>query len=395
MLKFASRIQSLKASSIMEISAKAQELRMKGHDVVSLAAGEPDFNTPKEIQEAATQAMAEGITRYAPAPGFLAVREAISEMVTRENGYAVSPDEVTIVSGAKHGLYLAFQCLLDPGEAVLIPTPAWVSYSPMIELAGAEIIPLPLYEEDGYRPNTDRWKGLAIPPNAKGIILNSPNNPTGIVYSKEDLNRLVSWALQRNLWILSDEIYEKILYDGVTHTSVAALGPEAKNNTVTISGFSKSYAMTGWRLGWTIAPKDFSKKLASLQSQSNSHTTSFVQWAALTAAKLPPEFLAKTISEYDKRRHYCMKRLDGLKSFLTYTRPQGAFYLFVNLHPYLSKVKKTDFEFAQQILEQEHLALVPGSFFGKEQSLRLSYATSLTQLEKAFDRLENFLKKTS
>jgi len=395
MLKFSSRIQPLKASSIMEISAKAQDLKMKGFDVVSLAAGEPDFNTPQEIQEAVTRAMAEGITRYAPAPGFLAVRESIAEMVSRENGYDVSPDEVTIVSGAKHGLYLSFQCLLDPGEAVLIPTPAWVSYSPMIELTGAQIIPLPLFEEDGYRPNIDRWKGLAIPPNAKGIILNSPNNPTGVVYSKEDLTQLVSWALQRNLWILSDEIYEKILYDGVKHVSVAALGPEAKSNTITISGFSKSYAMTGWRLGWTIAPKEFSKKLASLQSQSNSHTTSFVQWAALTAAKLPPSFLETTIAEFDKRRHYCMQRLDNLKSYLTYTRPQGAFYLFINLHPYLSKTKKTDFEFAQAILEKEYLAVVPGSFFGKDHSLRISYATSIKQLEKAFDRLERFLKTSS
>lgn len=392
MLKFATRVQSLKSSSIMEISAKAQELKAKGFDVISLAAGEPDFNTPEAIQRAATQAMAEGITRYTPAPGFLALREVIAEMVTRENGYEVSPDEVTIVSGAKHGIYLTLQCLVEPGEAILVPTPAWVSYSPMVELTGAHIIPLPLFEEDGYRPNVDRWKGLAIPPNAKGIIINSPNNPTGVVYTKEDLTRLVSWALQRNLWILSDEIYEKILYDGATHTSVSALGPEAKNCTVTVSGFSKSYSMTGWRLGWTIAPKEFSKKLGALQSQSNSHTTSFVQWAAITAAKLPPTILQSMVTEFDTRRQYCMKRLDGLSNFLTYTRPTGAFYFFINLSKFLGPRKMSDVDFARTLLENEYLGVVPGSSFGKENCMRISYATSLKNLETAFNRLENFFK---
>lgn len=395
MLKFATRVQSLKSSSIMEISAKAQELKAKGHEVISLAAGEPDFNTPEPIQKAATQAMAEGITRYTPAPGFLALRETIAEMVTKENGYEVSPEEVTIVSGAKHGIYLTLQCLVDPGEAILVPTPAWVSYSPMVELTGAHIIPLPLFEEDGYRPNTDRWKGLAIPPNAKGIIINSPNNPTGVVYTKEDLNRLVSWALQRNLWILSDEIYEKILYDGATHTSVSALGPEAKNCTVTVSGFSKSYSMTGWRLGWTIAPKEFSKKLGALQSQSNSHTTSFVQWAAMTAAKLPPSILDGMVKEFDSRRQYCMKRLDSLSGYLTYVRPTGAFYIFINLAPFLTKKKMSDTDFAKALLEQEYLGVVPGSSFGKENCMRISYATSMKNLEIAFNRLEAFLKKHS
>jgi len=393
MLKFATRVQSLKSSSIMEISAKAQELKSKGIDVISLAAGEPDFNTPEPIQQAATKAMAEGITRYTPAPGFLALREVIAEMVTRENGYEVKPEEVTIVSGAKHGIYLTLQCLVEPGEAVLVPTPAWVSYSPMVELTGAHIIPLPLFEEDGYRPNVDRWKGLAIPSNAKGIIINSPNNPTGAVYTKEDLTKLVSWALQRNLWILSDEIYEKILYDGATHTSVSALGPEAKNCTVTISGFSKSYSMTGWRLGWTIAPKDFSTKLAALQSQSNSHTTSFVQWAAITAAKLPPTILQSMVHEFEARRQYCMNRLDALSPYLTYTKPHGAFYFFINLSKFLVPTKMSDVEFAKALLEKEYLGVVPGSSFGKENSMRISYATSIQNLEKAFDRLERFLKR--
>lgn len=376
----------------MEISARAQELKAQGHDVVSLAAGEPDFNTPDVIQNAATQAMREGITRYTPAPGFLALREAIAELVTKENGFKVSPEEVVITSGAKHAIYLTLQCLADPGEAILVPTPAWVSYSPMIELTGAGIIPLPLYEEDGFRPNVDRWKGMAIPPNARGIILNSPNNPSGVVYTKEDLVKLTSWALQRNLWIMSDEIYEKILYDGATHTSIASLGPEAKAATITISGFSKSYAMTGWRFGWAIAEKDVIKRMSALQSQSNSHVTSFVQWAALTAAKLPPTIVQGMVAEFAKRRAYCIQRLDAMSDYLTYVKPQGAFYFFINLNKFLAPRKMTDAEFCKELLNKSYVGAVPGSSFGKDNSLRISYATSMKNLEEAFNRLERYFK---
>jgi len=392
MLKLSSRVSSLKSSSIMEISAKAAQLKAQGHEVISLAAGEPDFNTPEPIQSAATAAMKEGITKYTPAPGFQVLREAVAKMVTRENGYAVDPEEVLITSGAKHGLYLALQCLVDPGEAVLIPTPAWVSYRPMIELAGASVIPLPLYEEDGFRPNVERWKGMAIPPNAKGIIINSPNNPTGVVYSREELIKLTGWALQRNLWIISDEIYEKIIYDNLIHTSIGALGPEAKKATITISGFSKSYAMTGWRLGWAIADKPFVSKMAALQSQSNSHVTSFVQWAALTACTLPPSVGAHMVAEFDKRRRYCMERLDKLSDYLTYTRPTGAFYIFINLSKWLIAKKMSDLEFCKELLENQYVGAVPGSSFGKENSIRISYATNIDNLKKAFDRIENYLR---
>lgn len=392
MLKLATRVSSLKSSSIMEISSRAAELKAQGHDVISLAAGEPDFNTPEVIQNAATNAMREGITRYTPAPGFTALREAIAEKVSRENHFDVSPEEVLITSGAKHAIYLTLQCLAEPGEAILVPTPAWVSYSPMIELTGAGIIPLPLYEEDGYRPNVDRWKGMAIPPNAKGIILNSPNNPTGVVYAREDLVRLVGWALQRNLWILADEIYEKILYDGAVHTSVASLGPEVKNCTITISGFSKSYAMTGWRFGWAIADKDLIKKMAALQSQSNSHVTSFVQSAALTASKLPPDIVNSMVAEFTKRREYCMQRLDRLHDYLTYVKPMGAFYFFINLSKFLTQKKMSDVEFCKELLMKHYVGVVPGSSFGKENTIRISYANSQKNLEEAFNRIENFLK---
>jgi aspartate aminotransferase len=392
MLRLASRVSSLKSSSIMEIAAKAAELKSQGFDVISLAAGEPDFNTPEPIQQAATKAMADGITKYTPAPGFLALREAIAETVTRENKFAVAPDEIIVTSGAKHALYLALQCLVEPGDAILLPTPAWVSYTPMIELAGAQVIPLPMFEEDGFVANVDRWKGMAIPPNAKGIILNSPNNPSGVVYGREELIRLVGWALQRNLWIISDEIYERILFDGAEHTSIAALGPEVRNHTITISGFSKSHCMTGWRLGWAIAGKEVLSKMIALQSQSTSHVASMVQWAGIAAAKLPASYTETMVEAFDKRRHYCMERLNKLSDHLSYVRPTGAFYFFVNMSKWLNPRKMNDVELCKDLLAKGHVGLVPGASFGKEKFVRLSYATSQENLVKAFDRIENYLK---
>jgi len=392
-MKFAARVNTLASSSIMEIAAKAAELKASGKDVISLAAGEPDFNTPEAIQMACTKAMAEGITRYTPAPGFLALREVIADLVTRQNGFQVSPEEVLITSGAKHAIYLTLQSLVEEGDTVLVPTPAWVSYKPMIELSGAKFLPLPTFEEDGYRVNVDRWKGMSIPPNARGIIINSPNNPTGVVYTREDLVRLVGWAMQRNLWIMSDEIYERILYDGAKHVSVASLGPEVKANTITISGFSKSHCMTGWRFGWTIADKDLTKKMAALQSQSNSHVTAFVQWAAITAAKMGNDTVDAMVAAFDKRRRYCMERLDKMSEHLTYVRPNGAFYFYINLSKYLNRKQQTDVDFCRELLTKQYVGAVPGSSFGKEKSLRISYATSQAVLEKAFDRLEAYLNK--
>jgi len=376
----------------MEIEKKASELKAQGIDVISLAVGEPDFSTPEPIQRAATKAMQDGITKYTPAPGFLALREAIAEMVTRENKFGVAADEVLITCGAKHAIYLALQCLVEEGDAVLVPTPAWVSYNPMIELAGAQMIPLPLFEEDGFRANVDRWKGMAIPPNARGILLNSPNNPTGVVYPREDLIRLVGWALQRNLWILSDEIYEKILFDGVEQTSIAALGPEVKSHTITVSGFSKSHCMTGWRLGWGIADRELIQKMTALQSQSNSHVSSIVQMAAITAAKLPAHYVTDMVQAFEKRRQFCMERLNRLSEYVTYVRPNGAFYFFLNFQRFLGTKKMSDVELCRDLMIKAHVGLVPGSSFGRDKYVRLSYATSEENLGKAFDRIENYLK---
>lgn len=395
MLRFAERVESLRPSATLEISAQAQELKKLGHEVISLAAGEPDFNTPEPIRKAATEAMEKGLTRYTPSAGFLALREVIAEKVQRENGFPVKPEEVIITTGAKHAIYTALQCLAQSGDTILLPTPAWVSYGPQIELTGARIFPLPLFEEDGFRPNLDRWKGMRIPENARGIILNSPSNPTGVVFSREDLVKVVGWSLQRNLWILSDEIYEKLLYNGAKHVSVASLGPEVAENTITISGCSKTYAMTGWRLGWAIANQALIKKMSSYQSQSTSNVTSFVQWAAIAAAKLPESYLDEMLSAFDKRRRYCCERLRKMSAHLSFVEPTGAFYLFVNFSKYLQARKISDLEFCKELLEKKYVGLVPGSAFGQKHFVRMSYATSQEQLEKAMDRIEAFLNETT
>jgi aspartate aminotransferase len=391
MLKLSSRVKALQSSSIMDIAAQAAALKAKGIDVVTLAAGEPDFNTPEEIQHAATKAMAEGITKYTPSPGFMVLREAIAEKVSRENGFPVTPQEVMITSGAKHALYFALQTLAEAGDTVLVPTPGWVSYHAMIELTGAKMFPLPVYEEDGFNLNVDRWKGMAIPENARGILINSPNNPTGVAYSRDQLKKLVGWALQRNLWILSDEIYEKILYDGAEHVSIASLGPEVRNHTITVSGFSKSHCMTGWRLGWAIGPVEVIQKMSALQSQANSHVTSFVQWAGLTAAKLPESKVQDMVKKFDERRQYCLTRLEKISAHCSYHRPNGAFYFFINFSKFLNRVGKSDVQMCKELLADHYVALIPGSSFGKEKFIRLSYANNIENLGKAFDRLEKYL----
>jgi aspartate aminotransferase len=391
MVTLSARVAKLKSSSIMEIAARAQTMKSQGIDVVSLAAGEPDFNTPMAIQEAATKAMADGITKYTPAAGFHSLREVLAEKIARENHFPVTADEILVTSGAKMALYLALQCLVDEGDTVLVPTPAWVSYRPMIELTGANMVPLPLFEEDGFRLNVDRWKGLAIPASAKGILINSPNNPTGVVFSSEELKKFVGWALQRNLWIISDEIYEKTLYDGAEHISVASLGPEVRNYTITVSGFSKSHCMTGWRLGWAVGNRELIQKMAALQSQCVSHVTSFVQMAGIAAAKLPNTVVDEMVAEFDARRKYCMGRLDKLSDHCSYVKPTGAFYFYVNFNKWLKSRGKNDVDFCKELLMNHHVAAVPGSSFGKENFVRFSYANSPANLAKAFDRLEAYL----
>ncbi|MCB0418031.1 MAG: pyridoxal phosphate-dependent aminotransferase [Bdellovibrionaceae bacterium] len=393
MLKLSSRVNHLKPSATLEISARAAQLQSEGKDVISLAAGEPDFNTPDSIQAAATEAMARGITRYTPAAGFLSLREMIAEKVSCDNNFPVKSSEVIVTCGAKHALYLALQCLVEEDDFVLVPTPAWVSYQAMIELAGAKVFPLPLFEEDGFCANVDRWKGMSIPPNARGIILNSPNNPTGVVTDKKQLTRLVSWALQRNLWILADEVYEKILYDGATHTSVASLGPEVAAHTITVSSVSKTYAMTGWRVGWAIAPEPLIKKMSALASQSTSNVTSFAQVAATTALKLPHSYIDDMVKIFERRRNYCLERLQKFSKVVTFVKPQGAFYFFLNINKWLADKKMSDLEFCKLLLEEAHIGLVPGAAFGQTNYVRMSYATSDENLKRAFDRLEAFMLK--
>ncbi|MBI4403088.1 MAG: pyridoxal phosphate-dependent aminotransferase [Deltaproteobacteria bacterium] len=391
MFKYATRVGCLRPSPSNEISNLAIELKAQGRDVISLATGEPDFDTPEPIRQAAEQAIHSGVTRYTPTAGFLSLRQAIAQKYSVEYQTSIHPDEIIITCGAKHAISLALQCLVEPGESVLLPTPAWTNFGPMIELAGASILPLPLFEEDGFKPNLDRLKRMAVPAGVKGIILNSPNNPTGAVLSRDDLVRIVCWALQRDLWIISDEVYDKILFEEIEHTPIASLGPEVRAHTIVANGLSKTYAMSGWRIGWAIADGAFIQKMVAMQSQTTQNAPSFAQSAAIAAIRLASSFVDEMVDIYDSRRQYCMRRLNTLHSHLSYVEPKGAFYFFINLGKWLSEREMTDTEFCRQLLLQQGIALVPGTAFGKERYVRLSYATSSENLANAFNRLDKFL----
>ncbi len=385
MWEFAKRTKGVNESETLAMSAKAAALKAAGHDVISLAAGEPDAPTPDPVQQAATDAMHRGFTRYAPPQGYLALREAIAAKTHRDYGYPVHPDEVFVTGGAKMALYLALQTLLDPGDSVLLPTPAWVSYRAMVELCGAQVIPIPLDESQHFALDLDKLKGCAVPLKTRGIILNTPHSPTGTVLTREELMRLAGWALQRNLWIMVDEVYDKLVYEG-NHVPMASLGPEVQSQTITINSFSKTYSMTGWRLGYAIAPKKVIAKMTAIQSQSLSHPTSFVQMAGIAALKLPQSHLEHMCKTFRERRDFCVARLNEVNPLMKFGVPHGAFYFFVDVQPWLQTFGKSDAEFCHYFLEKYHVGVVPGSAFGKDGYVRLSYASSLDQLKKGLSR---------
>ncbi len=393
MLKLSSRVDILKQSVTLEIDAKAKALQESGVDVVNLAAGEPDFDTPPSIKNAAIDALRKGFTKYSNSQGLPVLRKVISQFIETRRKFSVTPDEIIVTAGAKHAIFLALQCLIEPGDYVLLPIPAWISYVPCIELAGGKVIPLPLHGSNGFQIDLDEWKKMALPPTCRGIIINTPNNPTGVCLNYETLKALVAWAIQRNLWILSDEIYADIVFDGQKHFSIASLGSEElRQCVITIDGLSKNSCMTGWRLGWAIATSELIKKMTAYQSHSNSHVATFVQMAALEAFNEYNVSLPSMVKEFDQRRRFCIKALDELSEYLSYTRPTGAFYFFINLSKWLTKKKMNDIEFCKRFLEKFHVGVVPGEAFGIKNHIRISYATSIENLKKGMARLGKFLE---
>jgi aspartate aminotransferase len=381
--------RNLAPSPTLAVDAKAKALMAAGEDVCSFAAGEPDFDTPQHIKDACASALQAGKTKYVPTPGIEDLRKAIAESYAGTYGLKVSPSQVVVSPGGKFSCYLAIMATCSPGDEVVIPAPYWVSYPEMAKLAGAVPKAVLATDKTGFKLKPEQLEA-AVNSRTRLLILNSPSNPTGVVYTRLELEAVMDVAVRNNLYVLSDEIYENLVYDGLTSTCLATLSSEAQARTIVASGFSKTYSMTGWRLGTLVAPPQIAKAAAELQSQTSSNATSFAQYGALAALREREKTrasLAKMLAAFDRRRrmlHGALCAIPGVTCVLA----QGAFYLFPNI----SSFGLSSMEFCERLLEKEKVAAVPGSAFGAEGYLRLSYATSDEIITKGVARLAKFCK---
>ncbi|MDI6690416.1 MAG: pyridoxal phosphate-dependent aminotransferase [Candidatus Bathyarchaeota archaeon] len=385
---FAKRMETLGTETAFEVLAKAKALEKQGKDIVHLEIGEPDFDTPKNIKEAAVKALYEGYTHYVPSAGIPELREAIAEYISKTRRIKVEPEEVVVTPGAKPIMFFAILACVNPGEEVLYPNPGFPIYESVINFVGAKPVPIPLLEENDFRMDHEYLK-KKITKNTKMIIINSPENPTGGVLTKEDLKVIADCISNRDdVLVLSDEIYSRIIYEG-EHESIASL-PRMKEKTIILDGFSKTYAMTGWRLGYGVMRKDISQKIAQLMINSNSCTCTFIQMAGIEALKGPQNEVEKMVAEFRKRREVIVSGLNKIKG-ITCKKPRGAFYVFPN-------IKGTEMDCRQlgdYLLNEAGVAVLPGTSFGKygEGYLRLSFANSIENIKKALDRISKALEK--
>lgn len=397
-MRLAERAMGISPSPTLSIDAKAKQLKASGVKVISFGVGEPDFDTPDHIKEAAIAAIKAGDTRYTPVGGTLKLKEAIIDKLRRENGLEYQPNQIVVSTGAKQSLYNAFQVLCQPGDQVILPAPYWVTHLEQIKLAGAEPVMVQTRQENGFKLTAEELQA-AITPKTRVFLLNSPSNPTGGVYQKDELAALGRVLLENNIAVISDEIYEKLMYDGLEHVSIASISPELKENTVVINGVSKAYAMTGWRIGYAAAPAPVAKAMTDLQSHATSNPTSISQAASVAALNGPQEPVQAMVLEFLKRRDYMLERLNAIPGVVC-PKPNGAFYLYPNVSSYFGKTHRgkavnhaTDM--ANLLLEIAEVAVVPGIAFGGDDFIRLSYATSLENIKEGLDRIEKFLAELS
>ncbi|MCL5781462.1 MAG: pyridoxal phosphate-dependent aminotransferase [Firmicutes bacterium] len=393
-MRLSERAVGISPSPTLAIDAKAKQMKASGIKVISFGVGEPDFDTPDNIKEAAIEAIQAGETRYTPAGGTLKLKQAIVDKFQRENGLEYQTNQIVVSVGAKHSLYNAFQVLCQPGDEVILPAPYWVSYLEQIKLAGAAAVVVQTREENGFKL-TPRELKEAITPRSRVFLLNSPSNPTGGVYTRDELAALGEILLQHNITVISDEIYEKLLYDGLEHVSIASISPSLKENTVVINGVSKAYAMTGWRIGYAAAPTSVAKAMADLQSHSTSNPTSIAQAASVAALNGPQDAVDAMVVEFEKRRNYMLERINAIPG-VTCPKPGGAFYLYPNVSAYFGKSYQgkpvnNATDLANLLLEVAEVAVVPGIAFGGDDFIRLSYATSMENIKEGLDRIEKLL----
>ncbi len=395
-MQISQRAANVKPSATLAVDGKAKQMKAQGIDVLSFSAGEPDFNTPERIQNAAIMAMQQGQTKYTPTPGILPLRQAIVDKFHKEYGYEITPEMVIVSCGAKHSIYLALAALIDPGDEVLIPAPYWVSYPPQVELNGGVSVIVETKAENGFRMTPEELR-QAITPRSRVLILNSPSNPTGQVYSKQELAALAEVLRDTGITVISDDIYQKLLYDGQTFAAFSQVSDDARARTVVINGVSKCSAMTGWRIGYLVAEPAFAKAVARLQGQMTSHPTSIAQFAAVEAIAGEGVELKDWLARYQKRRDIMVAGLNAMDGVQCDT-PQGAFYAFADFRGVLGKqadgrVIQDDMELADYLLESVQVACVPGSAFGAPGFLRLSFATSSDVIEKGIARLQTALSR--
>ena len=393
-MNLAKRVSALAPSTTLEITAKAKALKDAGFDVIGLGAGEPDFNTPQHIIEASIQAMNEGHTKYTPTGGLPGLKNAIIKKLKQDQDLTYNPNEIIVCSGAKHALYTLFQVILDEGDEVIIPTPYWVSYPEQVKLAGGTPVYIEGFEKNEFKITPEQIEGV-ITERTKAIIINSPSNPTGMIYSKEELKALGDVCLQKNILIVSDEIYEKLTYGEYKHYSIAELSTELKEKTIVINGVSKSHSMTGWRIGYAAGNKDIISAMTNLASHSTSNPTSIAQYGTIAAYEGTQEPVEVMRKAFEERLNIIYKKLIELPGF-SCIKPQGAFYLFPNAkQAALQAGYNTVDDLVTALLEEEKVAIIPGSGFGAPDYVRLSYATSLDSLEKAIERINQFMIRKS
>jgi aspartate aminotransferase len=385
-MEISARAAQLTPSLTLSIDSKAKAMKAEGIDVCGFGAGEPDFDTPDHIKAAAIAALEAGFTKYTPSGGLPELRQAIAEKLETDNQLKYRPSQIIVSSGAKHSCYNAILATCQAGDEVLIPSPYWVSYPDMVRLAGAEPVIVPTTERNGWKMRASDFEN-AMTPRTKMLILNTPGNPTGSVYTREELEGIVEVAAEEDIYILSDEIYEKLVYDDVKHVSIASLSQEAYDLTITVNGFSKAYAMTGWRLGYMAASEAVAKAVDNIQSHSTSHPCSFAQKGAVAALKGDQQTLADMRDEFNMRRNYMYDRITKIPN-ITAVKPEGAFYILVNI----SQLGLSSQNFADRLLSKANVAVIPGIAFGDDRTVRLSYATSIDIIKKGLDRFQDFCR---
>ena len=393
-LTLSTKAQAVKPSSTLAITAKAAELRTQGIDVVGFGAGEPDFPTPENICNAAIEAINTGFTKYTPASGINDLKKAISDKFKRFNNLNYEPDQIVISNGGKHSLTNVFSVLLNPGDEVIIPAPYWLSYPEIVKLAGGVPVYVRGEKEQGYKVSVEQLKAVTTS-NTKALILNTPSNPTGMIYTEEELKAIADYVVENDIYVVADEMYEHLVYNGKKHVSIASLGEEIYKRTITVSGLAKSYAMTGWRIGYTGSSKEIAKLMGSVQSHQTSNPNSIAQKAAVEALNGDQSTVDMMIKEFDERRKYMFERVSKMK-YVSTLEPDGAFYVFIDCteilnKSYKGKMVETTSEMARILIEDYNVAVIPCADFGFEKNIRLSYAIKIETIDKGLTRIEKFL----